>query len=531
MNLHADILLKHAWVVDGSGTPGFAGDVAVRDGVIIAIGSLEHCAAREVVDCAGRMVCPGFIDMHGHSELQLLRDPAMGGKIGQGITTEVAGNCGIGVYPVPEDELRRATLVDLTRDVLGDLGSSWPWQDFAGYTRQLQGEGHGTNVVFLQSHAALRCSAMEGSPNREATPAEIALMVSLLHQSYEQGCFGFSSGLYYAPCMFASHDELVALLEETARWNRVFAVHHRCEGDDVIESLHEVLELAQATGVRLEVSHLKAIGRANQQHVPTMLRMIEQAREDGVDVLFDQYPYTYGSTSLFSLLPPSYLRMERDDLRRILQVPHERMLMRGMMEHPQGWDSIYELCGWEDISIVSLDHTHAYDGLSIAQIAASQEADPFDVFFDLLSQEPGCALMADITQSEESLRQILVHPLGCFGTDALYSGGAYHPRSFAAAVHVLSEYCRKEPLLAWETMIRKMTGEVAQRLGLHDRGQLQQGMCADIVVFDPNTICDTATLANPRSPSSGLELVLVNGKVAYRDGRCTGSLDGKVLCP
>ncbi len=524
-----DYLLRKGTIVDGSGSSSFIGDVGIKGGRIVSVGNLTGGASLHEFDCAGLVVCPGFVDIHGHSELEALRTGRMYGKLAQGITTEVTGNCGVGVYPLESTPEEIATIKELTRDVLGEYDGSWDWTSFGGFADKLSRQGTGTNIAFLQSHSALRCVAIKGNPNRAATSGEIARMVELLEQSLDEGCVGFSSGLYYAPCIFADRTELAALLSATARKGKLFAVHHRCEGDDVLVSLREVLDLAKETGVRLEVSHLKVIGRKNQDKVPRMLRMIEEYRAAGVDVLFDQYPYEYGSTSLFSLLPPEYLRLNRDDLRRRLAEPSHRASMRHAMEHPDGWDSIYELCGWDDISIVSLDATTEYDGMSISDIAKKRSQEPFDAFFDLLAQESGAAVMVDVTQTEESLKLIMRHPLGCFGTDALYSGGRCHPRSWTAAVHLLDKYWRREEVLPLEKTIRRMTYEPASRLGLTDRGLVREGFQADLVVFNPHTIHDNATVLDPTAPGTGMELVMVNGVPAYQQGSFTNELSGNIL--
>lgn len=524
-----DYLLQRGTIVDGSGSPSYVGDVGIQDEKIVAVGDLSGVEAAMTMDCTGMVVCPGFVDMHGHSELEALRAGHMHGKLAQGITTEVAGNCGVGVYPLGLTKESLTNLQELTRDVLGDYEGAWDWKSFGGFSKKLSARGIGTNIAFLQSHSALRCASLEGNPNRAAKTDELQRMVALLEQAFDQGCVGFSSGLYYAPCLFADRTELVALLSATARAGKIFAVHHRCEGDEVLPSLREVLDLAKETGVRLEISHLKAIGRKNQDKVPRMLRMIEFYRAGGVDVLFDQYPYEYGSTSLFSLLPPDYLRFSRDELRQKLREPGHRAIIRRSMEQPDGWDSIQELCGWSDISVVSLDSTTEYDGMNFTDIALKRSQNPFDAFFDILAGERGAALMVDITQTQESLKMIMRHPLGCFGTDALYSGGRCHPRSWAAAVHLLDRYWKQEEVLPLEQTIRRMTYEPAHRLGLQDRGLVKEGFQADLVVFNPRTIHANATVQEPTALNAGVELVMVNGTVAYDKGSFTNELAGKVL--
>lgn len=519
------LVFRNATVLDGTGARRYVADVGVVGDHIAAIGDLHEASAEKTVSASGLFLCPGFIDMHAHSELEVLRDPSMSAKVNQGITTEVSGNCGIGVYPAREDD---GTVKVLTRDVLGGWDGHY-WLDFSAYRNTLEEKGCGTNMAFLVSHSALRCAAMEGNPNREATDGEIRKMCDLLSLCLEEGCVGFSSGLYYAPCLYASHRELSALLLTTRFHGGFFAVHHRCEGDDVLSSLEEVLDLARETGVRLEVSHLKALGPQNQHKVKRMLAMLEDARREGVDVHFDQYPYTYGSTSLFSLLPPSDLKLSKADLQIELKDPVVRTRIRGMMERPEGWDSIYETAGWEQITILVLESHPEYEMMTVSEIARQRGQDPFDTFFDLLAEEQGTALMADVTQSEKSLVEIMRHPLMCFGTDALYAGSLCHPRSFNAAVHLLDVYGRQHKVLSWEDLIRRMTGETARRLRLSDRGIIAVGKKADLVLFDPERIRDTSTMQTPQAVPEGLRQVYVNGVLASEEGVATGSVAGKIL--
>ncbi|MHC1692761.1 MAG: amidohydrolase family protein [Sphaerochaetaceae bacterium] len=523
-------LFTNCTVIDGTGNSSFPGDVAIADGHILAIGNIgDTFRPDRVIDACSRILAPGFIDIHGHSELEILRNPGMFSKLSQGIVTEVTGNCGIGVFPNPGDPYARQFLQNLDRDVLGPYDGPWDWKGCGSFMDRVERKGTGTNLLFLQAHAPLRIAAMAGNPNRAASTREISVMVSLLEQAFDQGAVGFSSGLYYAPCMFATADELEALLRATARRDRLFAVHHRCEGNEVLESLEEVLDLALKTGVRLEISHLKAIGRKNQNKVPRMLDLIGQYHAKGVKVTFDQYPYEYGSTSLFSLLPPEYLRLDRAELAVRLASPTERRTIRSSMEHPHGWDSVYELCGWHDISVASLAGNPQYNGLSFEQIAKERGQDPFNSFFDVLAVEKGAAVMVDITQNQSSIRTIMAHPLGCFGTDALYSSELVHPRSWQAARHLLDIYQRQDAVLPIEKQIRRMTGEGAARLGLTDRGLIKPGFAADLVLLDIDHMHDCSTLDNPRQSGTGIDLVMVNGSIVYEQGGCTGSIAGRIL--
>ena len=517
-------IFRNATVVDGTGAKPFRADVLVRDDVIESIdtnGNRNISADRDI-DCSGLILCPGFMDMHAHSDLELIRNPSMPYKVQQGITFDLSGNCGIGVFPWrPGDEPRFF-------DIIGHY-DNWDWTDFDSYSSQLK---PGINCGFLQSHSCLRINAIEGNPNREATQEEIEKMCLLLEKSLEQGCLGFSSGLYYAPCMYASKEEIVALLSVVKKHDAIFSVHHRCEGDDILPSIDEILSYVRQTGVRLEISHLKAIGRKNQDKVPLVLEKIHRMRDEGFDIAYDQYPYEYGSTSLFSLLPPDVLKNTPQDLSALLKkTAYDKGLRDSIvaeMMNPHGWDSIAELCPWEDISVVTMESSPEFNGMDMRSIAQRLSMDPFDALFHLLAGEKGYALMSDITQSLESLEMIFADPLMCFGTDALYTGPFAHPRSANGAIHMLYERCILQNY-PFEEVIRKMTSEVASRLGIRDRGIIRGGFKADVVLLNPSTLKDNSDMSHPFAMCSGLEAVMVNGTFAFENGGPTGSLSGEVV--
>ena len=516
-------LFENATVIDGSLNAPYRARVLVGASSILEIGqNLRVSGDTRVIDCTDLTLCPGFMDIHAHSDLEVLRNPTMSHKVQQGITFDLSGNCGVGVFP------RRASDSPAFADIIGHY-PSWTWTDFRSYKDLLK---PGVNMGFLQGHSCLRMTAIGGNPNRAATKEEIRKMCRLLDVSLSQGCLGMSSGLYYAPCLFADHDEIVELLKVVKSHNALFCVHHRCEGDEILESIDEIVSFIRETGARLEISHLKAIGRKNQDKIPEVLGKIHALRDEGFDVAFDQYPYEYGSTSLFSLLPPRLLRLPSEELSETLKkTATDRKLRESIvdeMEHPVQWDSITELCPWEDISIVTMESFPEYSGMTLAQVGEKLGTDPYDALFNLLSRESGYALMSDITQTPDKLRMIFDDSLMSFGTDALYTGEAAHPRSANAAIHLLCQRCRQEDV-PWEVAINKMTEKVADRLGFKDRGQVRKGFKADLVLFDRDRLRDNSSLHNPYAMCDGLEAVMVNGVFALYDGKLTGTQSGEVL--
>ncbi len=517
-------LFKNGLVIDGTGSKPVKADVLVDGETIADIADSIEVANTQTINLEGKILCPGFMDIHAHSELEALRDPAMIHKIQQGITFDLSGNCGIGVFP------RKLTDAPVFADILGHYNGTWNWTDFEDFQAQLK---PGINMSFLQSHSMLRMAAIEGNPNRVATAKEIEVMCSLLYEALSQGCMGLSTGLYYAPCLFANEEEIISLLKVVKKHDGLFTVHHRCEGDEILSSIDEILGYVRKTGVKLEISHLKAIGKANQDKVDTILEKIHKFREEGFDVCFDQYPYEYGSTSLFSLLPPFLLRLEKKELSQALASMKNNAQLRekaiSEMMNPQGWDSIVQLCGWDNITITSLESSPENNGLTLAQAAKKLGKDPFDALFYLLAKENELALMTDVTQSTENLRKIFKDPLMHFGTDALYTGSAAHPRSANAAIHLLETMCKTSNTATYEEAICKMTSKVATRLGIKDRGQIAKGMKADIVVFDPVLLHDNSSPSEPFAMCNGLDYVMVNGQFAIYKNAPTKSRSGVVI--
>lgn len=511
-----DYMFRSALLYDGSGREPVKANVAVFGDSIAFVGKEGITRAREVIDASGCILAPGFIDIHTHTDLHVLRDPDMKARVMQGITTDVSGNCGVGVFPNTGDSLKQAVM-----DVLG-VWDDWAWSGYPSYRDYLTMRGIGINEAFLVPHTALRLEALGGNAGRSATDGEIDCMCRSLDTLLSEGAWGFSTGLYYAPCLFAERKELEALLRVVARRGRIWAVHHRCEGNDVIQSLGEVLSLAEETGVRLEISHLKAIGRKNQEKVPQLLSMIEKARERGVDVKFDQYPYNYGSTSLFSLLPPAILSLSRFEQRLALSLENEREDIKREMLDPDGWDSIYEMVGPDDIRAMYLESHPGLSGKTLTQIGEERGKDPLDALFDILSEETGLAVMCDITESEENLRLIMKHPLASFGTDSLYSSPVPHPRSLHSTVEYLT-LAMREGLLPLESAIRRMTGENADRMGFTDRGYIREGYKADLVLIRPEE------LGIEGDGNTGFRAVMVNGKPCLLDGKVHSPRSGRVL--
>ena len=388
-----DLLFESPLIIDGSGSAPYRANVATLGDTIAFIGR-EHVRAKRVIEASRLTLVPGFIDVHAHSEVYVLNEKNAGMKLKQGITSDISGNCGIGVFPLNEN---KDLLKPLNDDVLGRCGIPLSWSDFRSFTSAVRENGCGINMGFLQPHAPLRIAVMGDDASRAANDDEISRMCALLEKSLSEGCYGFSTGLYYNPCSFADERELEALLGVTAAHDGLFSVHMRSESDEILEAAEEVLSLSLRCCVRLEISHLKIIGDENQDKLSALLSLIHSYRDRGLEVSFDQYPYNFGSTSLFSLLPPHYLSLSA------LQLESEREAMKREILHPQGWESLYSVVGPERISIMHLDSRSDLDGRSLASLSSS----PLDFLFDILSDESGAAVMSDVTESESTPNQRL----------------------------------------------------------------------------------------------------------------------------
>ena len=508
-----DFVFRNALLLDGSGKSPYRADVAVYSSLICLIAPPKSISGRHVIEKPSLCLAPGFIDIHSHDDLEVLRSPSLIDKLGQGITLDVNGNCGIGLFPLSENSI--GELSSIAKDILGSYDEEWAWCDYKSYKKRIEEKGVGINVAFLTSHSALRYFVMGSDISRIATNEEIEEMCTLLDEQLKEGSIGFSSGLYYSPCLFADGRELEALLSVVKANGKIFSVHHRCEGDDVLSSLEEILRLAKKTGVQLEISHLKVIGERNQDKVDKVLSLIDAYRSDGVDVKFDQYPYEYGSTGLFSLLPPSFQGLSRIEQRLAVSLENEREDIKKEMIHPSGWDSIYSLVGPDKIKMLTLDSHRELEGMSLSEIGMMWNKDPLDSLLDILSDETGKAVMTDETESRENLVKIMTSSFSSFGTDSLFSSASPHPRTKDASMHLIREYVTAEKTLTLEEAVRKMSGENADRLGLKDRGYVKEGMKADLVLFD--------------AEKGRVDTVLVNGRAAILDGAYTGGLYGSVI--
>lgn len=529
-----DVLIRHGKIFDGTGNPWFSSDVAVEKGRVAALGDLVSASADTIIDAKDMVVCPGFIDMHSHSDFVLLINPLAESKIRQGVTTEVIGNCGLSAAPL-NDLLKEDILK--TMPMLEEADLKLTWSTMGEYMRLLKSKGVALNVAPLVGNSNLRISFL-AFENRSPTEEELEKMKKILAKAIEEGAFGMSTGLIYPPSCYADAEEIVELAKAVAQFGGIYTSHIRGEGFTLIDAVEEAIQIGERTGVPVEISHHKASGKANWGKVRQTLRMMEEARERGVDVTCDVYPYTAGSTGLDSILPPNAYEGGVEKLIERLRNPKTRKEIKEEMirTSEEGAPDTLGRPGWDSIMISYCKGHPDLEGEIIEDIAKKKGLDPFEFVFDLLIEEKASVSIVLFTMCEEDMRYVLSHSLSMIGSDSsarapygVLGKGKPHPRTYGTFPRILGCYVREEGILTLESAIRKMTSLPAQKLKLRDRGLIREDMRADIVIMDPKRVIDQATYQNPHRYPEGIKYVLVNGRLVIENGEHTKALPGHVL--
>lgn len=525
-----DTLIRDARVIDGTGRAAFTTDVALRDGLVEAIGALGDAQAFEVIDARGRVLTPGFIDIHRHADAAVFRAGFGRAELSQGLTTLVNGNCGMSLAPLTGEnaEACAAYLAPITGNIPPELRFS----SLADYRRAAEGHGLPLSCAQLVGMGTLRTLAA-GFSSDELSAQQLRRLHYELERALCDGACGVSLGLGYAPEIFYSTDALIRALAPLHRSGVPICVHMRQEGDGVVDALREMLTVARALQTPLEISHLKAIGRRNARTaVPELLRMIERARAEGLDVMCDAYPYTAGSTQLIHVLPPEFQEGGTAALTALLRDSAARRAMRERMETGSDFENITRLVGFENVIAIGLraEEDTAFEGKSLAFIADTLRIDPFDALFDLLAREQCGAGMIDFISDEDDLRDILRAPFSGVISDATYpDGGRVHPRVYGAFARLIEKYVTREHVLTLEQAVHKVTGQAAARFGLTGKGRVEVGADADLLLFAPEDIRERGTYAQPNVCATGFDEVFVLGERVIADGAYRGGRSGELL--
>ena len=516
-------LIQNCTVIDGSGAPAFRGSVALERGKLCVYPGDPPPAlpVEELIDGTGLTVTPGFIDAHSHGDLTLCGRYAAMSKLSQGITTQVAGQCGVSMFPAAaagRDLFERfVSGIAPYPELPGDIGCCASAGAFIDWMRA---RGNPVQTYTFAGHGALRLWAM-GYANRRPDATELQRMQNMLRRCIREGALGLSTGLVYAPCCYADNDEILSLLRVVAEEGGVYATHPRNEADTVVEARREALRLAKEARVPLCVSHLKAAGRANWGKPAQMLADIDRAADGGQRILIDCYPYMAGNTSLNVSIPPRYFANGLDGLLDALHAPAERAMIREEMSRPSNYDNyIYNSGGFSGVYVSSCPAAHDAEGMFITDYAERIGKDPFDAYCDILIQNGGLGLGIYFHMSEADVAEILRHPLCVVGTDGLVGLPAEnpHPRSFGTMARAYAMMVREKAFATPELAIHKMTGKTAGWLGLPGKGFVRNGFDADILLLDLDAFADTATYANGNGLCSGIERVYSAGRLVYKKG-------------
>lgn len=514
----AKTLIKNAMIYDGTGTAPFKGDIAICDSVIDAVGRELTGDFDEVIDAEGKAVSPGFIDTHSHSDVRVLVDDIIDPKVMQGITTEVLGQDGVSMAPVPEinKEQWRMNIGGLE----GDSDEiDWACSGTAEYLQRIEKKGTTSNFGYLVPHGNIRLKVM-GYSDEHATEEQLCQMEEILRSELDAGALGMSSGLVYIPCVYAATEEIIRLCKVLAEYDRPFVVHQRQEFNDMSTSMKELMEIVRGSHVHLHISHFKLGGRHNEAKIEEFFGELDQMKREGFEISFDQYPYGAGSTMLGGCIPPWAHAGGTDKMLARLRDPETReKVIHDMRFNDTYWDNLSNFCTPEGIIItdVASEENKKYLGMNLTEIGNDRGVSPQDACVDLILEEDNIVGMIDVYGTEPVIKAVMCRPEMNACTDGLL-GGKPHPRVYGTYPRILGKYVREEKLFPLETAIYKMTGKPASVMGMKERGLLKPGFKADIVIFDPDTVIDKATYEDPRQYSIGVKRVLVNGTTIMKDG-------------
>ncbi len=527
-----DLIIENGHVIDGTGSPWYSADLGIRDGRIAAIGRLSALAAKKRIDARGKTVAPGFIDMLGQSDLTILVNAHLPSKIFQGITTEITGEGG---SAAPLDD----SIIAADNLTYAHYGITPDWRTLAQYFARLEKQGMGINFATYVGATQVRRMVL-GDVDRKPSPAELQRKKSLVRAAMQDGAVGLSTSLQYAPAPYASTEELVALATEASKYGGVYATHMRSEGAHVFDAIDEAVRIGREAKIPVEIWHLKAAGKPQWGLMPRIIAKIDSARASGVEVGANTYAYPAWFNSTSAFIPPwAHDGGDKKMLERLRDPAMRARIRKDLLSTDGTWDNEWqEIPGPEAVLIAVVAHPGLLplQGKTLAQIAKERDKDPIETLMDILIEDEGFTYNAVFGMSEPDVALALQQPWTSVDNDSqgtapdgILGKEHPHPRAYGTFPRILKKYVREEHKLTLEDAIRKFSALPAQRMRLADRGVLKQGMWADVVVFDADSIRDAATFDNPNQLAVGMQYVLVNGVPVIADGKMTNALPGKVL--
>ncbi|MEA2016381.1 MAG: D-aminoacylase [Actinomycetota bacterium] len=526
------LLIKNGTIYDGSGNKPYHSDIAIQDNKIVKIEQSIQEEAGLIIDAWNKIVVPGFIDVHCHDELEILNTDTVSPKVKQGVTTVVNGNCGLGFIPVVRE--KKKDLYDFNSALFNLDNIEFTWNNYEEFKEVFEKNGNlGINIVNLVPHGALRIAVM-GLKGQKASDGELKKMGEILNEYLKRGAYGMSTGLLYPPCSYADVEELKYLCRIIADNNGIFAIHLRNESDKIIESIKQTIEIAAKTNVSAEISHLNISGKNNWGQADDILKIIGKARENGIKINCDQYPYKAGSTFISALLPQWALDGGMENLVNKLEKNAsgiKEKIKKEIIDGIEGWDNIIKESGWENIVINSVYHdsNKKLVGKNLLEVAEIKGLDIFEALFNLIREEKGRATVLIFSVCEEDLHRIYKSEVVMVGSDGIKLGDSPHPRLYGTYFKILDEFVKDKKLLPLPKAIRKMTSLPAEKFNIKNRGFIRENYYADIVILNLDKIKNIASYEKPDQTGPGIDLVIINGVIACKNNKLFPNRSGRVL--
>ena len=534
------IKILNGTIVDGTGEKAYRADVGILGDRIALIGDLQNVESEMVIDAGGKMVAPGFIDMHTHSDISMLLDDTADSMLRNGVTTNLCGNCGEGIAPICAEH--RDVMVQYMRSsVIPGIypeGFSYPWTTFEEYHQYIRRHPPLINMASLVAHGPVRMSVM-GMGNAAADAKQLDHMQALVREAMEAGAFGLSTGLAYSPGDLVDQREIMEVAKPLKDFGGIYATHMRNQGDGTFDALEETKYIGRGAGIPVHVSHLKLADPKMWGKTEAVFQWFSQTNAAGLQATFDVYPYTRGCSGILRLLPPwSKEGGIAATIRRLTDPKTRKQVLHDCTQGIPGWENLASNVGWQNVYLTSFrkEENQRYEGCTVAQIAAHRNRDPWDVYLDLVVEEDAKVGILVASMRTSDMEQILVHPQSIIVSDGAAQSlrpdrnyGFQHPRAYGTQTKVLREFVREKKLLTIEEAVKKMTSMPAKLLGMQYRGQIKPGNFADIVVFDPETVSDMSTFTDLQRAPVGIETVMINGQIALQDNKVICKSAGRLI--